>query len=340
MKIVILSDKFSPDIGGIESISKMFAEEFIKEGHEIRVVTHSKDIGKNVFPFKVVRQPKLKILLRQFIWADVVLENNPCVRLAWPLFFISRPKITGLQTWITSSDGTQGIIHHLKRYYLKFSFAVTACSNSIRDKTFSRALVIGNPYQHNLFKIKSEIVRCKDFVFLGRLVSDKGVDLAIKALSKIKNDNYGYYSLSIIGNGKEELALRNLVHDLGMGKEVTFLGPMQGEELVEELNSHKYLLVPSLWEEPFGIVALEGMACGCLPIVSNGGGLPDAVGKAGLIFKRGDVADLAEKMLNLTNDFKLASQIRDEMPKQLALHTSEIVANNYLNLITKSFLKQ
>lgn len=339
MKIVILSDKFSPDIGGIESISKMFAEEFVKMGHEVRIVTHSKDIVSSDFSYNVIRQPKLKALFEQFIWADVVFENNPCVRLAWPLFFVSRPKVTGLQTWIASADGSQGIIHHLKRYYLKFSFVVTACSNSIRDKTFLRAIVIGNPYQHDLFKIKSEIVRNNDFVFLGRLVSDKGADLAIKALSQIKKSNQGSYSLSIIGSGEEEIVLKKIVKDLSLENEVTFYGAMQGEALVESLNSHQFLLVPSVWEEPFGIVALEGMACGCLPIVSDGGGLPDAVGKAGLIFKRGDVDDLVEKMLKLLHDPKLTAAIRNEMPKHLALHTSKIVANNYINLITKSFEK-
>ena len=76
MKIVILSDKFSPDIGGIESISKMLAEEFIKKGHEIRVITHTKTVGKNGFSFKVMRQPKLKILFEQYASAHRGMHHS------------------------------------------------------------------------------------------------------------------------------------------------------------------------------------------------------------------------------------------------------------------------
>lgn len=340
MKIIILSHKFSPDIGGIESISKMFAEEFVKAGHEVRIITHSIETVKQDFSYLVVRQPKIKTLFEQYRWSDVVLENNPCVRLAWPLFFVPRPKVTGLQTWIANPDGKSEMVHQIKSYYLKFSSFVTACSNSLRDKTFPKAIVIGNPYQHELFKIKSEVKRNKHFVFLGRLVSDKGADLAIKAISKIKNSNQGNYSLSIIGSGEQEENLKKLVQNLDLENQVTFFGPKQGETLVDALNSHEFLLVPSVWEEPFGIVALEGMACGCLPIVSDGGGLPDAVGKAGMIFKRGDADDMVEKMLKLLHDPQLTLAIKNEMPQHLALHTSEIVAHKYLNLIRKAVEKK
>ena len=51
--------------------------------------------------------------------------------------------------------------------------------------------------------------------------------------------------------------------------------------MVEELNRHEIMVVPSRWNELFGVVALEGMACGCAMLVSDGGGLPDAVGYAG-----------------------------------------------------------
>lgn len=337
MKILILSHKFSPDIGGIESISKMFAEEFIKSGHEVRVITNSVDKVNQKFSYFVLRQPKTKNLFEQYRWADVVFENNPCMRLAWPLLFVNRPKVTGLQTWISGADGSSKMVHYIKKFYLKYSSSVTACSLSLREKTFSKALVIGNPYQHELFKIKKDILRNKHFVFLGRLVSDKGADLAIKALSKINSINDSNYTLSIIGSGEEEEMLKNLVKDLGLDSKVSFLGSMQGVALVDALNQHAFLLVPSIWEEPFGIVALEGMACGCLPIVSDGGGLPDAVGKAGVVFKRGDINDMVEKMLKLLHNPEITEAIREEMSRHLALHSSEIVASRYLTLIRKAF---
>lgn len=337
MKILILSHKFSPDIGGIETVSRMLAEEFVQSGHEVRIVTNSLDSAPQQFPFLVIRKPEFHKLFKQFIWAEVVFENNPCMRLTWPLFFVSRPKVTALHTWIASIDGFIGTIHQIKKRYLKLSNIVAACSNSVRIKTFPEAIVMGNAYQDDLFKIKEHIIRNKHFVFLGRLVSDKGVDLAIKALSRINDINQGGYSLSIIGRGEEEIKLKEIVQILGLENNVTFLGSMEGEALVNALNQHKFILVPSVWEEPFGIVALEGMACGCIPIVSDGGGLPDAVGKAGIVFKSGDVDDLVEKMLRLLHTPTLCTTIRNEIPKHLALHTSKIIANNYLGLINTAF---
>lgn len=337
MKILILSHKFSPDIGGIETVSKMLAEEFVQSGHEVRIITTSLDSAPQQFPFLVIRKPSSIQLFKQFIWAEVVFENNPCMRLAWPLLFVSRPKVTALHTWIAGVDGLIGTIHKIKKRYLKLSVIVAACSNSVRIKTFPEAIVMGNAYKDNLFKIKENVIRKKQFVFLGRLVSDKGVAIAIKALSKINEFNQNSYTLSIIGKGEEETKLKEIVQILELKDKVSFLGSMEGEALVNTLNQHEFILVPSVWEEPFGIVALEGMACGCVPIVSDGGGLPDAVGKAGMIFKSGDVDDLAEKMLTLLNTPTLCTSIKNEMPKHLASHTSKIVADNYLSLIKKAF---
>lgn len=336
MKILILSHKFSPDIGGIESISKMFAEEFVKKGHEVHIVTESASFVTEDFKYAVIRKPSLYILLKEYKWADVVLENNPCVRLAWPLLFYKKPKITGLQTWIASEKNTTNVVHLTKKFYLKFSTCVTACSESVRKKTFSKAIVIGNPYDHNLFKVKNYEERVISFLFLGRLVSDKGVDLAIKALAKLNNVKDKKYSLSIVGSGEEETNLKELVLQLGLENHVFFYGAQQGDKLVDILNMHEYLLVPSVWEEPFGIVVLEGMACGCLPIVSDGGGLPDAVGNAGAVFKRGCAHDLATVMQRLIENPLDNKNMRGNMKKHLSAHTAEIVANKYLSLIEQT----
>jgi glycosyltransferase involved in cell wall biosynthesis len=59
------------------------------------------------------------------------------------------------------------------------------------------------------------------------------------------------------------------------------------------MNRHRILVVPSIWEEPFGIVALEGIASGCLAIGSEGGGLADAIGACGMTFPNGDSTALA-----------------------------------------------
>jgi len=93
------------------------------------------------------------------------------------------------------------------------------------------------------------------------------------------------------------------------------------------------LLVPSVYGEAFGNVVLEGMACGCLPIVSDSDGLPDAVGQAGLVFRRGDTSDLATSMLRVLNDATLAVQLGQAAPAHLASHQSTIVSQRYLQVL-------
>ena len=77
------------------------------------------------------------------------------------------------------------------------------------------------------------------------------------------------------------------------GGQVEFTGALAPPLIAETLNKQRFLVVPSRWEEPFGIVALEGLACGCVPIVSRRGGLVEAIGPHGYTFENGDAAGLA-----------------------------------------------
>src|SRR5262249_8485456 len=131
--------------------------------------------------------------------------------------------------------------------------------------------------------------------------SDKGCDLLISAVSMLRIRNL-YPSVTVIGTGPELSLLVRQVDTLGLSDQVRFTGPLKGEELALMLARHRILVVPSRWEEPFGIVALEGAACGCVIIGTNGGGLPEAIGPCGLTVRRGDAGALAEALQEvLTN---------------------------------------
>jgi glycosyltransferase involved in cell wall biosynthesis len=136
--------------------------------------------------------------------------------------------------------------------------------------------------------------------------------------------------LTIVGDGPERDNLEQLVSDLRLRENVRFAGALRGEEIARVLNKHNILLVTSRWKEPFGIVALEGIACGCLPIVSDGGGLPDAIGNAGISFKSGDIDDLVRAIRKVINDPVLTQQMRDAAPSHLVAHSSSQVSQRYL----------
>ncbi|TCD02677.1 glycosyltransferase family 4 protein [Pedobacter psychroterrae] len=345
MRILFITHYFYPQIGGIEVNSEILAGEFHKYGHDVRLVTWSEDPYKKVFPYEVIRKPGKMKLIAEHKWAEVVFENNPSLRLAWPAFFLGKPSVVALRTWVRRNDGSMGWQDRLKTLWLARAKQVIAVSKAIRDECWPAASVIGNPYRNEVFKSLSDDDRPGDFMFLGRLVSDKGADLALKAFNEIvKFQGAGVstkrqFNFTIVGDGPERKKLEALVDKFGINTSVHFTGALRGDALVEALNSHKYLIVPSVWKEPFGNVALEGLGCGCLPIVANGGGLPDAIGNAGMVFERGNLDALVNTLKNLLQDPRLEASLRSNASEHLKNHDPGVVASKYLKVINQALIE-
>jgi glycosyltransferase involved in cell wall biosynthesis len=328
MRILFTSHRFSPDIGGIEVNSEILARYFASQNHEVCLVTQSVGGGDSAYPFAVRRRPTTKELFALHRWADVVYQNNIELGSLWPVFFTRKPTVISVRTWIRANDGRVRPVDLLKKWVLSRADAVIAISEAIRRDSCDSAVVIGNPYRSKLFRVVPGVRRRNSVAFLGRFVSDKGVDLLIRAYAEVKDDAEG---LTLIGAGPEETSLRRLASELGV--EASFTGPLEGEDLVQELNRHAILAVPSRWPEPFGNVALEGMACGCVVVGSDGGGLPDAIGKGGLTFKRGEAGSLATQLGRLLRSPHLLETLRDAGKGHLASRREEVVCHAYLNRI-------
>jgi len=351
LKILFLSHNFYPFIGGIEANSDILSRAFYNAGHEIRVLTWTRELGEDIYPFQIIRNPSYKELFNHHRWADLVFENNPCLRLAWPNLFFRHPYVIALNTWVSRIDdktglhGEIGFPDRVKFLWFKKASKIIAVSDAIRKHSFKRAVVIGNPYNAAVFKAYPEIKKTHTFVFLGRLVSNKGADEAIKALKKIvvKNAQENFLNapptLTIIGEGPQKPILEQLAVQLDLQNQVTFTGSVSGEKLCQLLNQHRYMLVPSLWEEPFGNVVLEGMACGCLPIVSNGGGLLDAIGDAGISFERGNTDALVDAIINTITHPKLEEKLRSAAANHLRKHEPESISAKYLKIVEQAATK-
>jgi glycosyltransferase involved in cell wall biosynthesis len=342
MKILILSHAFYPHIGGIEINSEILSLSFYEMNHEVHVVTWTPSAEANKFPFDVIRNPNLRKLFAEHIWADVILENNPCLRLSWPNVILRKASVVVLNTWITSVSGGLGIQERLKLWWITKARRVIAVSSVLRESCFKYADVVNNPYRTRNFRNQNNSERPKDFVFLGRLVSDKGVDLALRSLYLLNRvtgraGERSSFTLSIIGDGPELANLRKLAEGLGVSNVVTFKGSLSGEELNSALNEHKYMLVPSLWREPFGNVALEGLACGCIPIVADGGGLPEAIGSAGLVFERGSSKQLFLTMKLLVSNTELECNLKSRAEGHLRKHHPDVVAKRYLEILNEAY---
>ena len=329
MKILLGSHHFFPSSGGIETVSNLLAREFVEQGHEVRVVTQTP--GNGDFPFAVIREPGPFELMRQVRWCDVFLQNNISLRTLWPLLFIRRPLFIAHQTWITNPDGSTGWQHWLKRRALRraTSFAI---SRAIADSLPVPSILVGNPYDEKVFRDSPAPPRARELIFVGRLVSDKGASLLLDAVKLVSPKP----QLTIVGDGPERPALEKQVIDLQLQTQVEFAGSRHGEQLADLLRRHEILVVPSLWQEPFGIVALEGIACGCVAIGSVGGGLSEAIGPCGVTFPNGDAPALADAIARLLGDPGERDRIRRNAPAHLARFTPQQVAAVYLETMTKA----
>ncbi|MFZ9855506.1 MAG: glycosyltransferase, partial [Limisphaerales bacterium] len=134
-------------------------------------------------------------------------------------------------------------------------------------------------------------------LFLGRLDREKGLDLLIRAFATAA-DPADDATLRIAGQGPLRGELECLASDLGIGDRVTFLGWLDREGIERELARAWALVVPSLWAEPLGLVAVDAVIHGVPVIASEHGGLAEIVepGISGLLFPNGDVAALAIRL--------------------------------------------
>src|SRR5262249_18743336 len=133
--------------------------------------------------------------------------------------------------------------------------------------------------------------------FAGRLVSTKGGDVLIRALEIVVRQ-IADARLPMAGDGPERLRLRRLVSDLGLNPSVEMLGHVSRQSVEPRLASAWVHAVPSVWEEPFGIVAAEAMMRGTAVVASAMGGLTEFVddGVTGYLVPANDPETLAEPL--------------------------------------------
>ena len=212
--------------------------------------------------FPVVRQPSPRRFLSLLRGCDVHLQANlslkyVCGPLGSRRFFVTH------QNDYAATGGGRGLRGRLKLACARLVHGA-ACSRYIARQVGCRE-VIGNPYDNSIFRRQAPLDRRdREIVFLGRLVSDKGCDTLLEALAILKQRRLSP-SCTVIGAGPERQRLPAMTTAFGLEASVRFLGALQGAAIAGELNRHRIMAVPSRYCEPFGIVALEGLACGCLP---------------------------------------------------------------------------
>lgn len=153
-------------------------------------------------------------------------------------------------------------------------------------------------------------------LYVGQVAPHKGVHTAIEALSILHRD-YALdgATLTIVGGTifpDYANELRRLVTRLGLDGHIRFRGPYSREELPTIYADHDVLLFPSVWDEPFGITLLEGMAIGIPVVATATGGAAEIVQDEinALLFPKDDAEGCAKSVKRLLEDRGLLERIR------------------------------
>jgi glycosyltransferase involved in cell wall biosynthesis len=332
MRILIHSPAFLPAIGGLEINTAALAQSLAAMGDAVAVVTRTPADREVANTYSVVRNPSSREFLSWTKWAEVVLHQNLSLRGLWPLLFVRRPLVVSHHSWYRRVNGRKGFRDFVKRFVVRRATGSIAVSQAIAQEIGGSTVVVENGFRDELFRLEPTTPRDRELLFVGRLVSDKGADTLLRALRQLR-DQALRPRLTVVGDGPEMEALVRLANELDITSQVTFAGCVVDEELAGTYRRHEIIVVPSLYEEPFGIVALEGIASGCVAVGSSGGGLPSAIGACGLVFPNGDVNALATTLTRVLTSRELREQLRSHRETHVAAHAERRMVGEYRRVL-------
>ena len=145
--------------------------------------------------------------------------------------------------------------------------------------------------------------------FAGRLIPEKGADVAIRALALLQRTIPGI-RLLVVGDGPLRRPLETLCRDLEVSHVVDFTGSIPRAEAERRLGSAWVQVVPSICNESFGLVAAEAQMRGTAVVATRRGGLPEIVvdGETGTLVEPQSPEQLAQAILPLVIDRDRAEQ--------------------------------
>jgi glycogen(starch) synthase len=232
------------------------------------------------------------------------------------------------QGWV--QDHPQSHIHAVERAMVRRADHVITCSQFMQSQMMSvfgartsRVSAIPNgidprdlePQVDDLAGLRAQFARPEDRLVLlvGRLVYEKGFHVALDALAPVVR-RLGNVRFVVAGTGTAEAELKRQARRLRLTRHGSFLGWVGDDKLHALYRIAQVCIVPSIYE-PFGIVALEAMASGCLCVVADTGGLREVVpadGTVGLRFPARDADALCETLERVLTDDAARAQLVTE----------------------------
>lgn len=261
------------------------------------------------------------------------------------------------KSFMMGSQGTYGVVPLLRfPDHLALEYAYGQAKKIVVPSAFTKEIILRHtkkPYDitviHNGVNFARFEKRCDTsdirakyagktiFLTVGGLKERKGQDLVIEALAKLRKSTEDFIYL-LVGDGEMKAAWEAHAEKFGVSDKVVFVGALDGEELVRYFHAcDVYVHTPRVIYynfEGFGIVYLEAGACGKPSIATDAGGVADAVvqNKTGFIVPDGDVGQIAAKMLQLSRDGALRTEMGAAGREYARNHDWAIIVGEFLKL--------
>ncbi|MFN0219998.1 MAG: glycosyltransferase family 4 protein [Hyphomicrobium sp.] len=332
MRIALTADPELPVppllYGGIERVVDLLARNLASRGHEVRLFAHPQStctVPKVAWPgvrsASGVDSLRNAALLARHVATDRYDVVHSFSRVAYlgPILPWPIPKLMTYQREI--SPNTTSKANALAVGSLRF----TALSQQMltRAKLHGHWSIVPNGVSLGTYGFRPDVAPDAPLVFLGRIEEIKGPHLAIAAARRVGRQ------LVLAGNVPEEHLgwFESNVAPHIDGRDVCYLGPVDDVRKNDLLGRASALLMPILWEEPFGIVMIEAMACGTPVIGLRRGAVPEVVahGVTGFVVDTDD--EMAEAIAKLPAIHRAACRQR------VATHYSDdAMTEAYLSL--------
>jgi len=332
LRIALTADPELPvppsQYGGIERIVDMLARALLARGHSVTLFAHR----ASSCPVKHVPWPgsqsqsiadtirNAATLSRQVAVGrfDVVHSFSRIAYLApilpWPV-----AKLMSYQRDI--SERTTRAAVRLSRGTLEFS---AISRQMIEAKPLSgRWHLVPNGVPLHVYSFREKVAQDAPLVFLGRIEAIKGPHLAIEIARRMRR------RLVIAGNIPNEHSAWYEAHVAPHidGEWVRYVGPVNDAQKNALLGEAAALLMPILWEEPFGIVMAEAMACGTPVLGLRRGAVPEVV-EHGVT---GFVCDTVDELVAASAGLQMLRR-SDARARVERLYGDEAVADGYMRI--------
>ena len=360
MKLLIVSEGYYPQIGGLEKIVTELAECLVKDkGYEVDVITltdahdtRTETIrGVNILYLPLSARHGKKALIRELLRARRAVRRRlrekqyDMVSLQYlgymaAVYYFSRPKGQAYTVSIHGSDimGLKNaVIRSLIGKITAHAQTVISNSNYLLEKLkeltpaggFPREKVIWNGIHLERFQPAKAPCGRERVVAVGRFVQKKGFDILIRAFQTVARHR-PEAELLLIGDGAERGGCEKLAQELGLEGRVTFAGRCTFDETMAYLRQSEIYVRPSR-AEAFGIVVLEGLATGLPMVLTACGGAEEIVEgyDCGYIVPPEDPQAMAEKILALLQDENTRARFRENGLKRVRAFSFDRFVDQY-----------